>query len=276
MNDHKTIRLLNDDVPDRANNDAKEHIIECVISGTENPIHLKIAVIDRYIRLSDIVPLAHAISSKISRSSISRLKDKGTPLSCHEGCSTCCSFLVPLAIPEVHFLHELVSEMPQERQQTILKVCLGSTKRILKHYNTPPASDIGSDVNILSDWYHRLDLPCPFLSENKCTIYKYRPLACREHITTSPPAYCQYSNPNQPDIVLPSVSILEALGKLASEMFHSKIDAIILPVSFIEVETHLLNSQEVWNSVSLVKRFVDIIENYDRKTSQAQNNPSKP
>lgn len=34
----------------------------------------------------------------------------------------------------------------------------------------------------LSRWYSGLDLPCPFLAERSCSIYPFRPLACREHL----------------------------------------------------------------------------------------------
>ncbi len=53
------------------------------------------------------------------------------------------------------------------------------------------------------DWFGKTDsarklaidylyerIPCPFLEEERCSIYSIRPLICREYMVTSPPEHC--------------------------------------------------------------------------------------
>jgi Fe-S-cluster containining protein len=43
--------------------------------------------------------------------------------------------------------------------------------------------------NVIND-YFRLQIACPFLEDESCSIHKSRPIACREYLVTSPPEFC--------------------------------------------------------------------------------------
>ena len=39
--------------------------------------------------------------------------------------------------------------------------------------------------------YYAQRLPCIFLEDESCSIYEFRPAACREYLVTSPAEFCQ-------------------------------------------------------------------------------------
>lgn len=79
---------------------------------------------------------------------------KFTP--CKKGCTSCCHYPVSIRDVEIKFI---------ERETGILR-----TKNILESEN-----------------YH--GLPCPFLQNNSCSIYPFRPFVCRRHITITKTAH---------------------------------------------------------------------------------------
>lgn len=79
--------------------------------------------------------------------------------SCQKGCSNCCS-LQELALMEIEVLY-------------IEK--LAKKKRLVK---PRPRHEI-------------TDKPCPFLIEDACSIYPYRPYVCRKHISFAPAHWCR-------------------------------------------------------------------------------------
>jgi len=48
--------------------------------------------------------------------------------------------------------------------------------------------------------YAGLNLPCPFLDENKCSIYPVRPICCASHHSVSPIEWCAPGSSEQPMI----------------------------------------------------------------------------
>jgi Fe-S-cluster containining protein len=50
----------------------------------------------------------------------------------------------------------------------------------------PPAEEF----HAVAGEYFRLQLACPFLEDEACSIHPDRPFACREYLVTSDPAHC--------------------------------------------------------------------------------------
>src|SRR6266481_3286867 len=48
----------------------------------------------------------------------------------------------------------------------------------------------GPEIHERGQAYHALQIPCPFLEDERCSVYADRPIACREYLVTSPPEYC--------------------------------------------------------------------------------------
>jgi Fe-S-cluster containining protein len=121
-----------------------------------------------------------------------RQGELGHPVSCRAGCSACCRILVGASVWELDRLRRYVEEMPAPERvrarfdQTIDAVAeAGLLDRLRSH----PALS-AEDAATLAEKYARLQLPCPFLEDDRCSVYEERPLACRELIVTSDPALC--------------------------------------------------------------------------------------
>lgn len=158
------------------------------------------------------------IYSNLYNGYIKTLKE-GEQISCKKGCFHCCyqhvsvnlahgillvDYLYSHDVVLNNFLnnysqwkesagdisHELDAEFNLAIQERNLTA-------ILRHYNNP-----------LSSSYFDIQVPCPFLLNSCCSIYKVRPLNCAGHYSTSPCEWCSKSSPKEPKIreVLPAES----------------------------------------------------------------------
>lgn len=84
-------------------------------------------------------------------------------VACKNGCSACCHMNVVISPVEAKYIE----------QNTGIK----------------PAQVTGSIYHSLSEF---VGIPCPFLIEGSCSIYEFRPFACRKHMSfDTSPYYCE-------------------------------------------------------------------------------------
>ena len=231
-------------------------------------------VTQKQARLVDIVPLARAVSSKLSQALLEKLHKEQKPVACRKGCSACCHhYLVPLSVPEVFRMTQEVLDMPADQSKVVIRSCLDAAKTILD--SKPENLDLSSSatgaldqMNQISSWYAGLDLPCPFLSGGLCTIYQQRPTACREHIVTDSALHCETESTDEPHVVTLPVSALEALGRLASELEGTGVvEAVILPLALPWAQDNMQRLQRTWPAAMMVERFVEILQEMASKNS---------
>lgn len=120
----------------------------------------------------------HHQFEKFSEAWLSSYQDSGKQIYCHEGCSGCCHLAVHATFPEA----VAVASQLSASQSAELTNYVEHIKKAHKSW--------GNLKNYLKE--HRQTLgPCPFLSKaGSCTIYQFRPLACRALLSTRPPAWC--------------------------------------------------------------------------------------
>lgn len=250
-------------------------IIDFELDFAGKTVPFRVNVTAERARLADIVPLARAISSKMVSAVLENLDENGQFVPCRKGCSACCSYLVPLSIPEVFCLREELLAMPADFRINFLRPCLDAAEKILG--NRPQTFCLDSisqsdqtNISQIGKWYAELKLDCPFLSNGSCSLYEQRPLACRENIVTSSAIACATDHGTGPDVVQIQVSILEALGLLTAELEQSDVEAAMLPLAFAWVEDNLHRSKVTWHAATMVERFVEIIK------LMASNNFARP
>lgn len=97
--------------------------------------------------------------------------EKYPEIQCTSGCSQCCqNYGSPLAAQvEWHSLRQYWPELPKETRTQILNN-YQKLKDMLRQRLLRPGSEIASAL------FHT---PCPFLIEDKCSVYAHRPLSCR-------------------------------------------------------------------------------------------------
>ena len=83
---------------------------------------------------------------------------------CKAGCSYCCYLQVHLSRLELKLILDHVQNLPLIEQKRVQRVTAVNRQKI---ENNPHKKRV------------ELKLPCPFLKNRKCTIYKIRPLNCR-------------------------------------------------------------------------------------------------
>ncbi len=242
-------------------------LVELELNIFGNSLHLYITAENKPARLSALVLLARLLSTKITTIIKEYVINNGDTITCQAKCSQCCRYLVPLAIPEAMQLSEEVMQMSKWEQRLVYESTTLIAKQILEL--TPKGflqelaeaqSKIGSKLNDISKWYYSMNLPCPFLLGNMCTIYNQRPMACREHlVVNSAPDFCKPDNTKQAQFLQTPISIIEALAKLTSELEQKPVETIMLPFVLSWYDRNYEYFEHTWPASELVGRFVEIL-----------------
>jgi Fe-S-cluster containining protein len=238
-------------------------------------VNFQIDIRENQAKLADIVPLARTICTKICDVVLQNTRSNGDKVPCRKNCSAhCCRYLVPLSIPEALRLKEEISEAPPEKRELIWKGCLTASRHILAnkppknltHQSAKASSNEQLDLNLISNWYRGLNLDCPFLYKNACTIYEHRPLACREHYVTSSSSECEKKNADTKLLEMP-IYVSNALGRLASELEDTDVEAVILPLVLSWCEENKTRAERTWPYTLMVERLINIIKEMAKENS---------
>lgn len=267
MLDDAVIRVLGDCNEGEIDDCGAERIIKLILSVLGRRERLAVGVKDDRIRLADIVPLARVISSMITDIACEKERQDGATIPCDKGCSTCCNYLVPLAVPEVFRLFEEIRGMSLVRQLLIERECVKAAQQILGE--RPPASfaDLAatdtaeSTAELLctaSNCYADFELSCPFLYESVCTIYENRPMACREYVVTGCAQGCSGGPREVKGIYMPA-RMSEVLGRLASDLEGTNVEGLTMPLALIWGDANAQRDSRTWPAPEMVARFMEII-----------------
>lgn len=271
MNERQTIT-----VSDEPQQIGEEEIISFELTVEGKTIPFAINVTAENATLADIVPAARKLSSKIAIAVRERITENNQSVPCQKGCSACCSSLIPLSVPEVFRLSEEFLAMPSERSNHLLRNCIATAEKILSKAKRTACMESFSKnaktgTSQINKWYGDLKLACPFLCENLCVLYEERPLACREHIVTGSSDSCQNGRKCRPNVAAMPVSVLEAMGQLASELEGTDVEAIMLPFSLAWVQDNIDRAERRWPAKDMVLRFVEILK---EKALRKRNRPA--
>ena len=154
----------------------------------------EITVPDGPARPADLVPLLRPLVDAVARAAVKREAHGGRRVSCHEGCAACCRLLVVVSTTEARALVNAIESLPQPRRAR-LRECFDSVRRrldetgLLDKVSAIASLDPGSRSDLARQYLdQRID--CPFLENERCSIYEQRPLICREHMVTSAAEWC--------------------------------------------------------------------------------------
>lgn len=250
------VTFIDNSVKKQNNRDIRKKIMEFKLGIFDEQIPFCIDVTPGMFKLSEIVPFARELSSKVSNIILEKKRTNGITVPCRKGCAACCSYLVPLSVPETFHLREEVLAMPEETRKSVLDLFLCRARRILEE--KPEEANL-LDINQLSDWYSNLELPCPFLSDNICTVYDKRPIACREYLVEGSEILCRPDKQGDFHKVELPFSVLECLGKLCAELEQTEIEAIMIPLALPWAEENLNRNEKRWPVLEIIQRLIEII-----------------
>lgn len=193
----------------------------------EGDIEAEIELPDGPMRLVELAFEMVGLSGVVAGMAERQGKKIGREVSCRKGCGACCRQLVPVSPPEAAMIAEMVETMAEPDRSRYMErfakieETLAETelKEKIDHLMDPELTK--DDHAKIADEYFRLQIPCPFLEEESCSIYENRPSICREYLVSSPPEMCDDPH-TQPVKRLPcSVRLSEPLawtwGKLMAE-----------------------------------------------------------
>ncbi len=144
------------------------------------------------------------LMSKLVKSAESR----GETITCHLGCSFCCVEQVSSPLQEceaiVYYLYRHETALKAFLQQfpqwgSELEKHRAMVERLPQLHHEMIQSRTKESKQAYEqegDAYARLNIPCPFLDDDKCLIYEVRPWVCANLAATTPAERCNPTNPD--------------------------------------------------------------------------------
>lgn len=226
------------------------------------PIRGQVAIDTGPMRLADLVPTTYELTDILVQRA-ARLEEKiGRRISCGPKCGLCCRQMVPLSAPEAFFLTDLIESQVLHRQKELQKLFQTITDQLNHHgmideLLRPDYSD--DSVLAIAKQYFQLQMACPFLVAESCSIHPYRPVACREYNVTSPAAWC--ADPYSHDIVKVSMvmPLSAPLARLTAQLTHSAPRLIPLTLVPKWVAEHNDLRHMEWSGLKLFQGLMDEI-----------------
>lgn len=236
-------------------------------------LQAEISVPTSFIPVSDIVPLMRSLGEQALSLEEEKHRLAGKPISCQKGCAACCRPLVPVSPPETFALKKKIDQLPASQREKILsrlatvKSKLEETgllgKLVQLSETRTQLSD--EDMEPINQTYYDQRLPCFFLEDEVCSIYEFRPAACRELLVTSPSELCQdlAQNPVKP-LPVP-FRIVTVLSLMWADLTKEPARLIPLPVALDWADRHAKENQSHQTGESLLQLGLDKILGFLRQ-----------
>jgi Fe-S-cluster containining protein len=221
--------------------------------------HLSIEILGNFARLSDLVPLAQSLCDLVVCEAKERSGIEGKAIPCGKGCSTCCSYLVPLSIPEAIYLYEKTQSLPFSRSRGLWSQSLAVARELLAYNPLEGLSGDEETLDHVGRWYSSKKRPCPFLAQDLCSIYDQRPLACREHLVTTPSLWCERNSVDRAQSLELPYSMVESLGKVTSELEKATVEAVMLPLVLPWIQDNRERLLQKWSAWRMAECFLEVL-----------------
>jgi Fe-S-cluster containining protein len=175
--------------------------------------------------LTQILPVIQSLDDSFIQGVSAQLAQAGKPVSCKAGCTHCCHQLISLNIFEAEALAAWIQTLPETRQKqladrfhkTLLKI--SAAELIDRMVDEDWFVESSTAKQLAVDYLYKR-IPCPFLEEERCSIYPMRPLICREYMVTSPPVHCYDPVSLQTEPVRMPLYFSRTLHSIAAELEH--------------------------------------------------------
>jgi len=163
---------------------------------------------------------AARICLESSREQKAYLDSVGSTISCRKGCAYCCAQYISISLAHALVIVDYLYANPNltgsflNRYEKWRRAAAGTPELEALEKYTNLSSTVRRTPQELLDKYARLNLPCPFLVSDACSIYPVRPICCASHVSVSPPEFCRAANPSRA-LISEAVPSQERLRELA-------------------------------------------------------------
>lgn len=210
-------------------------------------------------RISDLVPTAFELTQVLGMKAEQRSERLGLKVSCKAGCGACCRQMVPLSPPEAYFMADMLDRMEDLRRARLV----GRFEKIEAHLESLnmvgqllSAESGSSPVRALSRTYFALQMACPFLEDESCSIHPDRPVACRDYSVTSPASFCRDPYTFPVEVVPMPMPLSLALARLFADLTDTEPTLIPLTLAPRWVREHPEWRSSTWPGLELFERFM--------------------
>jgi Fe-S-cluster containining protein len=221
------------------------------VFGVLPSYHLEVP--DTYMGLKEIVPFVMQVSSDIVSQAAAVSVQEGKKVQCNSGCSGCCYYPLPVSVPEAIFFVEHLQRMPFEKRRPILEGFERNEVQCVNRSLIDPLRMCQSGIDNIQTGkaYFELNLPCPFLRENKCSIHTLCPITCREHNVISDAELCKnpFSGKTIPLGLQRHYS--ERLQAVAHTLCNTGKGNVMMPLLFEWYENHKDIAEKRWRGPEL-------------------------
>ena len=165
---------------------------ELLIGG--NKLKLKLVVPVDDVPPESLLPTLHELSNHIVDGVEKKVHKQGAKITCKKGCGACCRQHVPISPAEARLMAAIVNNMPEPGRSELMERFEQAVERlrasgVMDHamnYHRLSEQATGAMVKA----YFKLQIACPFLVDESCSIHPFRPLICREYLVISPASHC--------------------------------------------------------------------------------------
>jgi Fe-S-cluster containining protein len=233
-----------------------------VVAG-EHTLEASARVPDARLRLADLLPILQAFDDALVGVAADKVLRAGKTIYCQAGCGACCRQLVPIGEPEAVHLAELLEGLPPERQAVLrerFRAMLGALEQhgLLERLRRPARLKALAARRKIGEQYFKLGLPCPFLEEERCSIYPHRPLVCREYLVSSPAENCRQPRPDTIQKVPLLVKLSDILYTFGDGFGEQSTRWLPLPLALEWAARHA-KQQPVFPGPSLFSNFLRVV-----------------
>jgi Fe-S-cluster containining protein len=175
---------------------------------------------------SAIEKLYEAIDG-LNQSIVSYAEKQNLPIACHKGCHWCCHQAVFANSYELHYLAEKIKSVLSIEEIGQYKLLAQEKFQVTQHLN---------NAEIL-----KYKSPCPLLKAGICSVYAYRPVACRIYLSTQLETCIEFYNHPEDDQNFPSlIEFPLRAGQMLNEGFRFALKEIGIQTSEFKIEEGLM------------------------------------
>ena len=177
-------------------------------------------------------------------------------VSCGAGCGACCRQMVPIGEMEARYLAELIAAMPEERRKRVTQRFVEAVAKLRANDLLAVPSDPGERHRRGMEYFN-LGLPCPFLDDERCSIYEHRPASCREYLVTSPAANCSAPTAENIQMVELPAKLSQVLYRFGDGRGEETSKWMPLPLLLEWAAEHRDNAQPTVPGPELLRTFMN-------------------
>lgn len=249
----------------------KQHYI--LERGQQPPLPLILDIPGTKATIMDILPILFEVADKTFGQTYKELESEGRRVACGPGCGHCCRQLVPATDHEALYLMNVVRSMPEERRTAVMARFEEGQAKLRDARLLDGILDFlrhrvhkNDEYKAIQKLYFGLDISCPFLEDESCSIHPHRPIACRQYSVTSPPDLCE--KVFAPGTVLDEIHHpVDLGGALAGFDGANARASVMVPILFAPLFEEKLRHREEpsLEARRMVGRFIDLAGMYASK-----------